>query len=196
MNDKASNFNIAGGSTNNHLGAAINYQQESGWTVSEIDPIDINSISLRGYYRPLKSVEYIINRYVKHPIYHYRYLGVYKYGELVTLLVCRFMEVNNAISIRIVDVLGQLQGTLYDELQSYMNATGAEYIDLMNYGISENVFYTMGFNKLDADGDLIIPNYFEPFEQRNVKIDIAWKADSDNYVAFKGDSDQDRPHVV
>ena len=38
--------------------------------------------------------------------------------------------------------------------------------------------------------------YFEPFEQCNVKIDIAWKADYDNYVAFKGDSDQDRPNIL
>jgi hypothetical protein len=45
------------------------------------------------------------------------------------------------------------------------------------------------------DGNLIIPNYFEPFEQKNVKIELAYKADFP-YVAFKGDSDQDRPNIL
>ena len=39
-------------------------------------------------------------------------------------------------------------------------------------------------------------NYFEPFEQRNVKIEIAYKTKGDNYVAFKADSDQDRPNIL
>jgi hypothetical protein len=48
---------------------------------------------------------------------------------------------------------------------------------------------------LDFDGELIIPSYFEPFEQRNVKIELAYKAKF-QYVAFKGDADQDRPNIV
>ena len=107
-----------------------------------------------------------------------------------------YININGSKVIRIVDAIGQFQGSLYDEFQAYLKEAGAEYIDLMNYGIDEDVFYQMGFRKLDLDGNLIIPNYFEPFEQRNVKIDIAWKADYENYVAFKGDSDQDRPNIL
>lgn len=54
----------------------------------------------------------------------------------------------------------------------------------------------MGFELLDLDGETIVPNYFEPFEQRNVKIEIAYKTKGDNYVAFKADSDQDRPNIL
>ena len=113
-----------------------------------------------------------------------------------TLLVIRILNVNGAKAIRIVDAIGQLQGNLYDEFQAYLKEMGAEYIDFMNFGINEDIFYKMGFRKLDLEEKLIIPNYFEPFEQRNVKIDIAWKADYEGYVAFKGDSDQDRPNIL
>ena len=55
----------------------------------------------------------------------------------------------------------------------------------------------MGFQHLDLNQEeIIVPNYFEPFEKKNVKLEIAYKSKSDNYVAFKGDSDQDRPNVL
>ena len=67
----------------------------------------------------------------------------------------------------------------------------------MNYGIKKEVFLNMGFQLLDIEQeDIILPNYFEPFEKRNVAIEIAYKAQYEGYVAFKGDSDQDRPNVL
>ena len=52
-------------------------------------------------------------------------------------------------------------------------------------------------SKIDLNQEeIIVPNYFEPFEKKNVKLEIAYKSKSDNYVAFKGDSDQDRPNVL
>ena len=137
-----------------------------------------------------------MNRYAKHPIYKYKFYGIYNQQELISILVARFVNVKDRMVIRIVDALGKLQGSLYESFQEILHDTGAEYIDFMNYGIDKSVFYKMGFRELDLEGDLIIPNYFEPFEQCNVKIDIAWKADYGSYVAFKGDSDQDRPNVL
>ena len=67
----------------------------------------------------------------------------------------------------------------------------------MNYGLDEACFTRMGFQHLDLNQEeIIVPNYFEPFEKKNVKLEIAYKSKSDNYVAFKGDSDQDRPNVL
>ena len=66
----------------------------------------------------------------------------------------------------------------------------------MNFGLPENLFTKMGFDLLDLDGEIIIPNYFEPFEQRNVRIEVAYKTKNNNYVAFKADSDQDRPNIL
>lgn len=196
LNDSINDYKIAGNVDMKYIGIGAGFSREPNWSIKEIDANALKDKIIKAVYRPFKSVQYIINRYVKHPIYKYKFLGVNKDRELKTLLVIRILNVNGAKAIRIVDAIGQLQGSLYDNFQSYLKETGAEYIDFMNYGVDEDVFYQMGFRKLDLDGDLIIPNYFEPFEQRNVKIDIAWKADYENYVAFKGDSDQDRPNIL
>ena len=194
LNDHIHDFLIAGNVDNDYYGTETSYKSE--WCLKEIDANDLSNINIKPVYRPYKSVEYLINRYVKHPIYRYSFYGIYNQYEIKSILVARFVHAKNSMVIRIVDALGELQGSLYDSFQDLLHLTNAEYIDFMNYGIDESVFYEMGFRKLDLEGDLIIPNYFEPFEQRNVKIDIAWKADYENYVAFKGDSDQDRPNII
>lgn len=196
LNDSINDYKIAGNVDMQYIGIGPGISREPNWSLKEIDSDALEEVKIKAFYRPFKSVQYIINRYAKHPIYKYIFLGVYKDRELKTLLVIRILNINGSKVIRIVDAIGQFQGSLYDEFQAYLKEAGAEYIDLMNYGIDEDVFYQMGFRKLDLDGNLIIPNYFEPFEQRNVKIDIAWKADYENYVAFKGDSDQDRPNIL
>ena len=53
----------------------------------------------------------------------------------------------------------------------------------------------VGFLKLNPIGDVIIQNYFEPFERKNIRIEFVYKANFD-YVIFKGDSDQDRPNII
>lgn len=196
LNNHTRNFRIAGNVDESKLGAVPDYISESVWKVSVIEPKDLSMVNVKPVYRPYKSIEYLKNRYVKHPIYKYKFYGVYNKQDLTTILVARIVQVKDAKVLRIVDALGELQGSLYESFQKILHNIDAEYVDFMNYGISESVFFKMGFRKLELDGDLIIPNYFEPFEQCNVKIDIAWKADYENYVAFKGDSDQDRPNVL
>ena len=164
----------------------------------EIEEIKINEVSsdLKPYYKPFKSLEYFKNRYANHPIYEYKFIGVYNNEQMIALLACRIIEANGSKCIRVMDVLGRLYGNCYDSLKELLYAEDAEYIDIMNYGINKEVFLHTGFNELDVNGDLIIPNYFEPFEQRNVKIELAFKSQYDDYVAFKGDSDQDRPNII
>lgn len=196
LNNQKRKFAIAGNVDSVNFSRNSVDSECTSWKISEIEEKDLKTLKLEAYYRPFKSIDYIINRYTKHPVYKYKYLGVFNSHNLVTLLVVRIVRVNGSSCIRIIDVLGKLQGSLYESFQNVLHKTDAEYIDFLNYGIDESVIYEMGFRKLDSEGNLIIPNYFEPFEQRNVRIDIAWKADYENYVAFKGDSDQDRPNIL
>ena len=149
------------------------------------------------FYEPKKSLDYLINRYQKHPIYKYSFWGIYENTQLQTILVIRVIEVNNARAIRIVDLLGAYEDlpVLYDQLQLILEAENAEYIDCVNFGIPEAVFLNAGFTKLDVNGATIIPAYFEPFEKRNVEIEFAYKS-ANPYMIFKGDSDQDRPNIL
>lgn len=196
LNNKCSDFRIAGNVDKTFLSAPSDYKDERGWSLKTLEPAKLENLNVRGYYRPQKSIEYLINRYAKHPIYQYGFWGVYNNDELKTILVIRKVIVDNHAVIRIVDVLGKLEGTLYEEFLKMISSESVEYIDLINYGVDERTLFRMGFRKLDLEGELIIPNYFEPFEQRNVILDIAYKSDYENYVAFKGDSDQDRPNVL
>lgn len=169
---------------------------ESNWHLREIE--DINSVdedTVPAYYRPFKSKTYLINRFAMHPVYKYHFYGIYEGSVLSAILVGKFVEINDSKILRIVDVLGSLEevGNLYHDFQSILKESRSEYVDFLCYGIDNTVFQRMGFDKLDLEQEqLIIPNYFEPFEARNIVINGAYKP-AERYCMFKADADQDRP---
>jgi len=84
-------------------------------------------------------------------------------------------------------------GCLYDDFQTILHESGCEYVDFLCFGIEDVVFQHMGFDKLNPENNhLVIPNYFEPFEARNIVINGAYKPE-ERYCMFKADADQDRP---
>lgn len=194
LNNKITSFRIAGNVKQDDLIFNVT-EEDSVFSLSWIDDPDWENIDIEPYYRPIKSVMYFRYRYFEHPVYKYHFMGVYKGSVLSAMLAVRIIEINNSNVIRIVDALGKLEGDLSKSFRHLLYDENAEYIDVLNYGIDESVFFLMGFKKLDFNGDLIIPNYFEPFELRNVKIELAFKCDFE-YIAFKGDSDQDRPNII
>ena len=171
-------------------------KKEKGWTLEHIKLEKLDDDVVKAVYRPRKSMEFLRNRYLRHPIYHYDYLGLFCESDLKAILVYRVCEGNGGKIIRIVDTLGELGGYIYPSMQTILQEGEYEYADFLNYGIDKTIFTEMGFNELDFDnGNLILPNYFEPFERRNVKMTVVYKAKFP-YVAFKGDADQDRPNVL
>lgn len=175
-----------------------NIGREKCDTIKEIDLESVKDGMIESKYQPKKTVRYFINRYLNHPIYKYVFWAVYGENQLNAIFAVRKVEVQDSCVLRIVDVLGDLAkvGNIYKSIQSFLEKENAEYVDLLNYGIEESVFELMGFQKLNLQGkDTIVPNYFEPFEQINVKIEVAYKSDHP-YVVFKGDSDQDRPNIL
>lgn len=147
-------------------------------------------------FKPKKSVRYLINRYINHPIYKYKLIGIFTDDILNAIFVMRKVSVNKSNCIRIVDIYGDLQGigTIASELLRVMQTENAEYIDCLNFGIDESIFNTLGFVRTDSR--IIIPNYFEPFEKRSVEIEFAIYPNTVDYVIFRGDSDQDRPNQI
>lgn len=171
--------------------------KQVGWSVNYIELKDINTSELKPTYKPYKSLRFLINRYHNHPIYHYDFLGLYENDIIRAILVVRKIEVGGAKVLRIVDVYGELGGYIYPSIQNLLSREDFEYVDFLNYGIPANIFKEMGFQELDFDHDkIVLPNYYEPFERRNVKMTIVHKGTYEDYVAFKGDSDQDRPSIV
>ncbi|MDD2493584.1 MAG: hypothetical protein PHE29_00145 [Tissierellia bacterium] len=193
VNEAKTEFSIAKNITPKQLN-----EDRSNFSIKEIKLDEIVNNIINPAYSPQKSITYFKNRYELHPIYNYKFLGIFDNNKtLISVWAVRFINVNDSSVVRVIDVLGDLNGinNIYSQIQELLSATDAEYIDFMNHGIPAKIFKKMGFEELNLEDNIILPNYFEPFEQRNVKIELAYKADFD-YVVFKGDADQDRPNII
>lgn len=192
-NPSITQFVICKGLINKRISACSNKE----WSLKVLYSLsNIKDISCS--YRPRKTITYLKNRYEFHPIYKYFFWGIYKGDNIVSLWVLRRISIGNNSVFRIVDMLGDIEDipNIAHLIQSELQNECVEYVDCLNYGIQSSDFETIGFIQHNLDSqNAIVPNYFEPFEQRNVKIELAYKSDY-KYVAFKGDSDQDRPNLL
>jgi hypothetical protein len=145
---------------------------------------------------PTKSLKYLYNRYIKHPIYQYKVYALEKYDEILGFLVVRVATFKDNNALRMVEFYGDsshLAG-MYILLEQLLIKHNAEYLDYYNLGISDENLKLAGFlNRKESN--VIVPNYFEPFERKNVDLDYAYKADV-TVTIQKGDSDQDRPTII
>jgi len=166
----------------------------SSFVVKEIEIGEIEHLCFQN--NPAKSLKFIENRYLKHPVYKYLFFGIYKSDILRAVFVVRRIEVNQSSCLRIVDIQGAYSeiGHIEDAVVSILQKYNSEYIDCLNHGISEQMFINWGFKLRDSQ--IIIPNYFEPFLRENIDIAFAYKSKMSNYIIFKGDSDQDRPNIL
>ncbi|WP_294597287.1 hypothetical protein [uncultured Rikenella sp.] len=155
--------------------------------------------TIRYPYHPVKNIGYLQTRYSGHPVYQYDFKGIFVNEELQTILITRTVEAQEARCIRIVDIYGAVEKLprIDDAIQQLLQDENAEYIDCLNYGIDPIHFHRIGFEELDPDNSqLIIPNYFESFVQKNVRLECAHTPTDHQFVIFKGDGDQDRPNVL
>ncbi|MDD6267978.1 MAG: hypothetical protein PUA92_08895 [Clostridium sp.] len=145
---------------------------------------------------PYKDSWYIDKRFFKHPIYNYDIYGVLdKNGNMKAITVLRKIAVGGRKVLRIVDYIGDKMAIQYlqDSFWRMMD-TETEYIDFYCYGFEDQLLKRAGFTKREADDCNVIPNYFEPFVQKNV--DIWFNSTAEDVTICKADADQDRPNHV
>lgn len=146
-------------------------------------------------YNFYKSPEYFNKRYFKHPYYKYHILVKSKNAN--SILVYRIVKANGGSCIRIMDFLGDEKE--FNELTNYlidkMLKEKHEYVDIYEVGIEDEILENSGFIERKEEDSNIIPNYFEPFVQKNIEIYYMSNC-KDKFRIFKGDGDQDRPSVV
>jgi len=150
---------------------------------------------------PQKSRNYLINRYLKNPFYKYHLFQVKKFNKAIFIIVIRPIMLKNRNIIRLVDYIGTEKNFKFTKsvCEDLLNKFNAEYIDIYSHGISKKVFKESGFlNRYKfRNNEIIIPNYFEPFEKKNIDIYCAYKSKIKNKLKlFKGDGDGDRPNVA
>lgn len=147
---------------------------------------------------PFKNRKYFCKRYFEHPIYQYDVYGAYLGDNCVGLIVTRVQSHDESKVLRIVDFIGEEKcllsfGKFISEL---IIKEGYEYADFYCFGLNQELLNNAGFDLIDPfEKDLIIPNYFAPYLQKN--IPIYFFADTNNIESlkfFKADGDQDRPN--
>ncbi len=142
---------------------------------------------------PYKDKEYLKHRYFEHPVYQYKIYQIDQFSE-ISFVVIREVETCFGKIAKIIDFVGcdaELIG-LEAEWDRLMQENKWEYIDLYCYGIEDNILKRSGFLKRTENDPNIIPNYFEPFEQKNVDIYFVSNV-MENLHLYRGDGDQDRP---
>jgi hypothetical protein len=146
---------------------------------------------------PYKNAHYFAKRYFEHPIYKYDVFGVYDLGVLTSLFVTRIEACNGAKVLRIVDFLGDEKSITPFSifLSELMKKEQYEYADFYCFGLDEGLLLNVGFQLIDPKNeDLIIPNYFSPYLQKNIPIIFfADTKEIGRLKLFKADGDQDRP---
>ncbi len=150
---------------------------------------------------PVKSWEYIAARFLRHPWYDYSVFLVNHDGIPAAVVVWRTVTVEGTRVLRIVDIIGDTRwlADAHRALLTQVIDVDAEYIDLMQWGIDDDVMDAAGFVRVRSFPDMVIPNYFSPFERRNVEIALACKiADTVDAPVhlYRADSDQDRPNTT
>lgn len=149
-------------------------------------------------YVPVKSADYVINRYLQHPVYSYRIYGILENDVPLGFIVIRVCGHGARNALRIVDFIGPSSALcgLAMEWSSLLQHFDAEYIDFCVAGLAEKDLFSAGFTKRKAGDGAIVPNYFEPFSKENIDIDYMISVPSgEPFRIVKGDSDQDRPNI-
>ena len=146
---------------------------------------------------PYKDISYLRYRYFGHPFYHYEMFGICRDKKRAeAVLIGREIALNGSKVFRIVDYLGNREAISGAglSLMELMKDRGWEYIDFYCYGMNDEDMRKAGFVLRDENDPNIIPNYFEPFVQKNVDIWFFCKQ-HEHCLICKADGDQDRPNI-
>ena len=111
-----------------------------------------------------------------------------------SVLITRDERVDNGVICKIVDFYGVESdlGKITAALDRLMVERDYEFIDIYSYGVPTELYEQAGFCYCDEASENIIPNYFHPFERRNITLRMIDPMVPEMRL-FRGDGDQDRP---
>jgi len=143
---------------------------------------------------PYKDLWYYNRRFYQHPLYNYTVWGLEDNEKSKkAIIVTRQQEYNNAKALRIVDYRGNQ--SLFAGCGMFLEKAllDCEYVDFYFDGFDTNYVKQAGMIEILDNDTNIIPDYFYPFEQRNVDIWVDASETNQQFTFFKADGDQDRP---
>ena len=149
---------------------------------------------------PQESLDYLNHRYVRHPVYKYKFLHLGGVGHAPHLIVIRQQKVGPGFIWRVVEAFGSPKNlsSCARPLQELVISSGAYYVDLLAIGLDAELMLRGGFglsDDLDGGG---LPHHFNPLEFDAPSLNyVLWENMSHNEgearVIYLGQTDQDRP---
>ncbi len=142
-----------------------------------------------------KDYAYIQWRYFEHPIYQYDVWKILNKEKIAhSVLITREESARGRKIGKIIDFYGDIDdlGQITYALDGLIKEKQYEYIDVYSYGVPSELYERAGLISCDITSDNIIPNYFHPFEQKNIDLKMMDPM-LEGLRMFRGDGDQDRP---
>jgi hypothetical protein len=171
-------------------------------TFTEVDSTALDELETQSALddvHPAKSPAYFRTRFLEHPFYTYKVYCLRSSNGRLGLLALRVAVHEGRRVLRIVDFAGdnKLLGSCGVRLAQIMRDEDAEYADFWSLGIAHEVLSSSGFERVDHQGSIVVPNYFEPYLSRNGRILCAFKCHAAaRFQVFRADGDQDRPNAI
>lgn len=201
LNDKIEKFNIAKIEKKFQNIDCLNINNELEGIVIEFKSMEelLEKCNYNNFkkYNFFKSIEYFNKIYFNHPYYKYEIIGIKNnFNKIESIMVLREIKIKESKCLRIIDFLGEETNliNIEDWLKNKILKNNYEYVDFYEIGIKDEILLKIGFKEKKENDNNIIPNYFEPFEQRNIEIYYATSCKG-KFRMFKGDGDQDRPSI-
>lgn len=146
--------------------------------------------------KPNKDISYFQWRYFEHPIFQYELFAIESFKKISCIFVLREVTHGEAKVLRIVDIIGDESEMekVGIKIIDMLISRGGEYIDCLAFGLKLNSMEKAGFTLKSSQTKTVIPEYFSPFERKNIKT-YMFTNTLDNFRMFKADGDQDRPNI-
>lgn len=173
--------------------------KDTGYCLERIDSVEemkqiITEEMLAGLTMS-KDYSYITKRYFEHPVYQYDIWKVLdREKSASSVLITRDETVDDRVICKIIDFYGKESdlGKITAALDRLMQERNYEFVDIYSFGVPTKLYEQAGFCRCDETSENIIPNYFHPFEKRNITLRMIEPV-FPNLRLFRGDGDQDRP---
>ena len=93
-------------------------------------------------------------------------------------IVSREVKHGGGIALRIIEVVSQNQNItdIINDFATVLNNSAYEYIDVYASGLDENILTSKNYEKIVDAADIIVPEYFQPFEMKNIDINYVTTA--------------------
>ncbi|MWV62481.1 hypothetical protein DCO58_04000 [Helicobacter saguini] len=146
---------------------------------------------------PFKDKRFLEHRYFQHPIFDYLVYAIKDDDKILGIVFFRLLKALDSNILFLIDYVGDINALSHikDSITNILKELNAECVHFLVGNLDKEIPLKAGFNKVDIESsNVIIPTYFEPFLQKNIRnIYVTSKSDM---IIFKAYGDQDNPKYI